>query len=282
MDLTVLSLFDGISCGYCALERVGIGIKKYDAYEIDAGAIKVSTNNYSNIEQHGDVFNGDFKQYKGVDLLIGGSPCSWWSNARQCRSDIERKPDGIGYELFKQYLRALDEAKPKYFLYENNHSISRDVKEQITKDLSVDFIMIDSALVCAQGRKRCYWTNIGGGMLKPPEDRNILIGDVIPGALTGAAFRNQKQKDGSLKAMTNIRKDNKSNCLVAYMSNRNCCVEMDNGSIRPLTADEFELLQTLPEGYTACLSESKRKQVIGLGWTVDVIAYILGHIDKAS
>lgn len=278
--MKTLSLFDGISCGRVALDRVNIPVERYVAYEIEPAAIKVSANNYTDIEHCGDVFNGDFTQYKGFDLLMGGSPCSWWSNARANRTDKETTPDGIGYKLFCEYLRALKESEVKYFLYENNYSISKDIKEQITKDLGIKPIMINSALVSAQNRKRCYWTNIPN--ITQPQDKGILLGDVISGAVNGAAYRNQVQKDGTLKACTNIRKDNKSNCLIAYMANKNCCVQMTDGTIRPLTADEFEILQTLPVGYTAGLSESKRKSVIGLGWTVDVISHILSGLTEES
>lgn len=276
--LKVLSLFDGISCGRVALDRADIPVEIYVSYEIDDDAIKVSKYNYPGIEQCGDVFDGDFRKYRGFDLLIGGSPCSWWSNARQNRSDIERKPNGIGYKLFKQFIRAKEESRCKYFLYENNYSISQEIKDQITSDLGVEPILINSALVSAQNRKRMYWTNIPN--ISQPEDREIFLKDVIDGAVNGAAFRNQKQKDGSLKACTNIHKDGKSNCLLAYMSNKNCCVQMKDGTIRPLTADEFELLQTLPEGYTKCLPDSKRKQVIALGWTVDVITHIFNGLKE--
>ena len=269
--MKVLSLFDGISCGMVALERAGIHVERYVAYEIEENAIKVSHHNYPQIEHKGDVFKAEYKEGE-FDLLIGGSPCSWWSNARANRTDKETTPDGIGYKLFCEYLRALKESKVKYFLYENNYSISKEIKEQITKDLGVNPIMINSVLVSAQNRKRCYWTNIPN--VTQPQDKGILLGDVISGAVNGAAYRNQVQKDGTLKACTNIRKDGKANCLIAYMANKNCCVQMNDGSIRPLTGEEFEILQTLPVGYTSCLSESKRKSVIGLGWTVDVIAHI--------
>lgn len=270
--LNVLSTFNGISCGRIALERAGIPIERYVSYEIDNAANKVAKQNYPKDEYNGDVFDADFTQYKGFDLLIGGSPCSWWSNARSNRIDKETKPDGMGYKLFCQYIRALKESECKYFLYENNYSISKDIKKQITEDLGVEPIMINSALVSAQNRKRMYWTNIPN--VNQPKDRNIKIGDVIHNAVNGAAFRNQVQKDGTLKACTNIRKDGKSNCLLAYMANKNCCVQMSDNTIRPLTSEEFEILQTLPKGYTSCLPESKRKSVIGLGWTVDVIAHI--------
>lgn len=257
-----------------ALERANIPVERYVAYEIDKYAIQISQKNYPQIEHCGDVTTADFTQYKGFDLLIGGSPCSWWSNARANRKDIERKPDGIGYSLFKEYIRAWKECGCKYFLYENNYSISKEIKEQITADLGVNPIMINSALVSAQCRRRCYWTNIP---IVQPKDKHIMLSDVIPRAINGAAERNQVTKQGILPFL-NIRKDGKSNCLIAYMANRNCRVQLQDGNTRPLTATEFEILQTLPQGYTSGLSESKRKSVIALGWTVDVIAHILSHI----
>lgn len=276
--MKVLSLFDGISCGMVALQKASIQVEQYIAYEISKDAIKVSEKNYPNILHCGDVFEGDFTQYKDIDLLIGGSPCSWWSNARSSRDDREIEANGNGYNLFLQYLRAKEECNCKYFLYENNYSISQSIKNQITKDLCVEPIMINSALVSAQNRKRMYWTNIPN--VTKPFDLNILLEDVIKNGRNGAAFRNQKQKDGSLKACVNIRKDNKSNCLLSYMSDKNCCIQMKDGTIRPLTAEEFEILQTLPIGYTSGISDSKRKSVIGLGWTVDVIAHIFKELKE--
>lgn len=274
--MKILSLFDGISCGYVALQRAGIHIERYVAFEIDEAAIKVSKSNFPQIEHRGNVIGADFTEFKDFDIIIGGSPCSWWSNARQNREDIERKPDGMGYFLFLEYVRALKESGCRYFLYENNHSISQEIKEQITKDLGTDFIMINSALLTAQNRKRCYWTNI---QVHQPEDKHIMLSDIIPNAINGAAQRNQKTKQGVLPFL-NIRKDGKSNCLIAYMANKNCRVQLTDGSTRPLTAEEFEILQTLPAGYTSVLKESKRKSVIALGWTVDVIAHILQGVTQ--
>ena len=95
--MKVLSLFDGISCGRLALERAGLSVEKYDAFEIDKYAVSVSANNFPNIIQHGDVFNGDFTQFQGYDLLIGGSPCTYWSLAKKGR---EITADGEGFRLF--------------------------------------------------------------------------------------------------------------------------------------------------------------------------------------
>lgn len=83
--MKVLSLFDGISCGYAALERAGISVEEYAAFEIDKYAAATSAKNYPDIIRLGNVFNGDFKVFKGYDLLIGGSPCTYWSIARKNR-----------------------------------------------------------------------------------------------------------------------------------------------------------------------------------------------------
>ena len=156
--------------------------------------------------------------------------------------------------------------------------MSRDVCNQITNDLHVKPIMIDSSLVCAQSRKRLYWCNFD---VVQPQDRHVYISDVIQDAITGAAKRNQLTKNG-YECRVDVRKDHKSNCLVTFVTKRNCCVQTNDGLIRPLTADEYEILQTLPVGYTKCLSESGRKTVIALGWTVDVITHILDHIPESE
>ena len=176
--MKVLSLFDGISCGMVALERTNIPVERYVAYEIDKYAIQISEKNYPQIEHCGDVFNGDFTQYKGFDLLIGGSPCTYWSISKKNR---ETKPDGRGGQLFMEFVRALKESKCKYFLYENNYSIHKDIKAFITEQLGVEPIMINSALVSGQNRKRCYWTNIPN--VTQPEDKGILLKDVLENAV---------------------------------------------------------------------------------------------------
>lgn len=133
--MNVLSLFDGISCGRIALERAGIKVDKYYAYEIDKWAKQISSNNWKDIEQCGDVFCTDFKEYADkIDILIGGSPCTYWTIARSTGAKIQRETEcfGLGWELFSQYTKAIKNAKPKYFLYENNYSISKAIKSKIT------------------------------------------------------------------------------------------------------------------------------------------------------
>lgn len=177
--MRVLSLYDGISCGMAALERAGIPVESYDAFEIDKYAVKISEKNYPQIVHHGDVFGGSYSDFKGYDLLIGGSPCTYWSIAKTGR---EITPDGMGGKLFMEYVRALCESGCKYFLYENNNSIHQNIKDFISEQLGVKPIMINSALVSAQQRKRCYWTNIPN--VSQPADKGILLKDILESGLS--------------------------------------------------------------------------------------------------
>ena len=123
--LKVLSLFDGISCGMVALERAGIEVERYVAYEIDPCAIKVSESNYPQIEHKGDITIADFSEYKDFDLVIGGSPCTHWSIAKT-DGTREVTNSGIGWDLFSQFVRALKEIKPIFFYMRTiNQSINQ-------------------------------------------------------------------------------------------------------------------------------------------------------------
>lgn len=247
--MKILSLFDGISCGMAALERAGIPVESYDAFEIDKYAVKISEKNYPKIVHHGDVFGGSYSDFKGYDLLIGGSPCTYWSIAKTGR---EVTPDGMGGKLFMEYVRALRESGSRYFLYENNNSIHQNIKDFISEQLGVKPIMINSALVSAQQRKRCYWTNIPN--VSQPADKGILLKDILESGLPwqdknycmtasydGAVFWNTMQRSqrsmiaepvgvaqrgryiqsgnrsekclGGTEQFLEARKDGKSNCL---------------------------------------------------------------------
>lgn len=193
--MRVLSLFDGMSCGMLALMKASIPIDRYVAYEVDKYAIQTSTHNFPDAEQRGDVFKADFHEFEGFDMLIGGSPCTYWSIA-QSADKRETTASGIGWELFSQYIRALHEAKPKYFVYENNKSMSSEIKLSISGAFGFEPICINSALVSAQNRQRLYWAgkrNSDGTYskidVKQPEDRGVLLKDVLDSseALIGTA-----------------------------------------------------------------------------------------------
>ena len=170
--ISVLSYFDGISCGRVALERAGIPVSSYHAAEIDKYAIKVSMKNYPDILHLGDVMDLDLEQLPDYDLLLGGSPCTFWSIAKRNR---EVDKSGIGWKLFMKYKEA--QSKATYFLYENVASMPNQIGDFISDELGVEPILIDSALVSAQSRKRLYWTNIPG--VCHPEDRHIYLRDIV-------------------------------------------------------------------------------------------------------
>lgn len=154
--MKVLSLFDGISCGRLALERAGIPVERYVAYEIDENAIKVSKANWNDIEYYGDVTVADFSQYKGFDAIIGGFPCQDLSINKRNRKGLEGNRSGLFWHL----VRAIEEVNPKYFLVENNYKMPQKDQDIITKTLGVEPILIYSGKVSAQSRYRLYWTNI--------------------------------------------------------------------------------------------------------------------------
>ena len=188
--LRVLSLFDGISCGQVALERAGIPVEVYYASEIDKYAIQVTQKNYPNTIQLGDVEKIDFTQYEGkIDLLIGGSPCTNLSIAGN-----HKGLEGDESRLFWEYVRAIKECKPKYFLLENVESMSDKDKEIISQELGCYPIMINSSLVSAQNRKRYYWFNWGLMQynlfgfptcdIPQPKDKGILLKDILESSLS--------------------------------------------------------------------------------------------------
>lgn len=175
-----------MSCGMIALLNAGLKVKSYDAYEIDKYAIKTSQHNFPDIKQCGDVFDADFSQYQDVDFLIGGSPCTYWSIAQTANRETEAS--GLGWELFSQYVRALHEAKPKYFIYENNKSMSQQIRISIDKTFGFEAVCINSALVSAQNRQRLYWVGVRNAdgtyrraEVAQPEDKGILLKDVLDG-----------------------------------------------------------------------------------------------------
>ena len=227
--MKVLSLFDGMACGMIAMQLAGVDVGSYDAYEIDKYAIKTAQHNFPMIKEHGDVFNADFTQYDGVDFLIGGSPCTYWSIAQT--KNRETVASGMGWELFSQYVRALHEAKPKYFIYENNKSMSKDIRASIDKAFGFEAVLINSALVSAQNRQRLYWVgrrNEDGTYSKvnveQPADRGILLKDVLDSAVAS---------DMAAEPI-NITDDGKSQTLKAQYTKNNvdnfCCYSSTYGA----------------------------------------------------
>lgn len=275
--MNVLSLFDGISCGQVALQRVGIKVDRYYASEIEPNAIKVTQHNFPDTIQLGDVRNIKADNLPKIDLLIGGSPCQSFSIVG----------DGTGFNgksgLFYEYLRILKEVKPTYFLLENV-KMKKEWRDEITKELNVIPILINSNLVSAQDRERLYWTNIPN--ISQPEDRNIFLYDVVEqeNRVWLPILPWTQKVWGTKKKIDTLRKisDRKSFCLTTNKSHpKNYYLSPDKTRLTKLTSKEAEILQTLPKGYTSCITEGAAFSAIGNGWTVDVIAHIFTSIKEA-
>lgn len=184
--LTILSLFDGMGCGALALHSLGLPVAEYHAYEIDPHAIALAEHNIAGIQEHGDVTTEDYTKYHDFDMLIGGSICTFWSIA-QSKDRRETQPNsGLGWELFSQYVRALREAQPRMFLYENNASMSDAIREEITRTFGFPPHRIQSATLSAQSRDRLYWVGRRGDdgeyhqvPVPTPEDLGLVVADIL-------------------------------------------------------------------------------------------------------
>jgi len=175
--MNVLSLFDGMSCGQIALKNLDVKVDNYYASEIDNYAIQIAKKNFPNTIHLGDVtqipssvFGANGFNTK-IDLVMGGSPCQGFSRAGKNLNfdDPRSKP-------FFEFVRLVEELKPKYFLLENV-KMTKEHRDTISKFLGVEPIYIDSALVSAQTRKRYYWTNIP--YIFGPINQHITLRDII-------------------------------------------------------------------------------------------------------
>lgn len=346
--MTVLSLFDGISCGRLALQRAGITVDTYYASEIAPSAIKIATANHKDIIEIGDVCKvsydvstGTLHTEKGdyvvgsIDLLLGGSPCTDFSSIGYARGMTVNKTEiktltqylrlkkrniaftGQSY-LFWEYVRILNEVKPKYFLLENVVMASK-WRGVIDKALGVEPIAINSSLLSAQNRARLYWTNIPD--VTVPEDKGVTLDDIFASdapiddvshcVIVQKNLPRLIQKYGYLPERFNAYnavKLSDKGCALSRgsMITSSCAVllwvacptgvhKVEQGimdgkyathlsdgtyNLRRLSLKEQERLQTLPDDYTAVegVSSQKRSEGIGNGWTVDVIAHILSFI----
>ena len=314
MGITVLSLFDGISCGRVALEKAGIKVDKYYASEIDKNAMQISKNNYKDIIQLGDIKSIDediIKSIGKIDLVLGGSPCQGFSRAGK----------GLNFEdnrskLFFNFVDILNIVK-KYnpnvkFLLENVQ-MKKEWIEVINEYMGVEAININSKLVSAQNRPRLYWTNIN---FEPIQDKNINLIDILDKTIEFNYIYHEKIKidksisENSINLISNIdneiriKQATKKGYIVAnsgdgvnlsFPSSKSrrgrvvnkksstldtscdICVYYDD-VIRRFTIEELEKLQTLPVGYTKGVTDKARIKAIGNGWTVDVISHILRGI----
>lgn len=304
--MIVLSLFDGISCGRIALERAGIKVDKYYASEIEPNTIKVTQANYPDTIQLGDVtkwseWNID---WSSIDLLIGGSPCQGFSTAGKLLNFDDPRS-----KLFFEYVNILNHIKqynPDVKFLLENVKMKKEWQDVISDYLGVQPIEIDSEIITPMRRKRNYWANFNVKSIKPNDTtlRDILDSSVdlkyylnkeqfeklVEHTKNGISVKNVANKEMLVKEYDGVILSRtwqtycpvvkqKSHAIRA-MNPNDCgvCVKNNSGELtfRRFALSEMERMQTLPVGYTAVdgISERQSKQMIGNGWTVDVIAHI--------
>ena len=303
--MRILSLFDGISCARVALERAGIPVDLYYASEIDRNAIAVAQRNYPDTVQLGDVSQIDCGHIgivsKGIDLLIGGSPCQDLSIAKKNRKGLDGERSG----LFWHFARIKNEVQPKWFILENVASMSKESKDIISKVLGVEPIMIDAALVSAQTRKRLFWTNIPN--VKLPQDKGISLKDILlpetytefdksyplTASYNGAVLWNSVNKNQRTMVWTKpIKvghfKSGGQGYRVYSIDGKSVTLSTLGGGwgaktglylikdyARKLEPVECERLQSLPDNYTDGISKNERRKCLGNAFNVETVAHIL-------
>ena len=289
----VLSLFDGISCGYLALKKAGIEFENYYASEIDPNCIELAEKHH-NIISLGDVSNWQDWDLENIDLIMGGSPCQGFA----CQG-LQLNFDDPRSKLFFTMVEIIEHFKPKYYFLENV-GMRKQWQDIITQYMKVEPVHLCSSLVSAQTRKRIYWAN---WEFEAPKDRLIHLTKLIedkkftnPASINGRKINPatgkredsnpnipytqclQVKKDNSkMGCLTTVAKDSILSSLPAgrYVDAFNMEVGKD---WRYLTALEYERIQTLPDGYTEGYNDSTRKAMIGNSWTVDMITHIFSFM----
>ena len=298
MSLTVLSLFDGISCGRVALDRAGISVDTYYASEIEKDAIKIALKNYPETKELGDITGITEEQIKAmspVDLVIGGSPCQGLSSSNVWLKNGEYGVTGTGKsKLFWEYVRVLRLVQ-KYnpnvkFLLENVGSANKKDKAIIDEVLGVTGVSFNSQLLSAQNRNRVYWTNIP--FTVPMQRKPVYMQGILEKTVDDKYYLTQKMYDcimtpaskgwqsGKMEINLQIARPLTATMHKMHRADTDNYVStvykpQGKTNVRRLTPLECERLQTLPDNYTVGISDTKRYQCIGNGWTVDVIAHIL-------
>ena len=261
--MNIVGLFDGMSCGQLALRRLGITGYNYFASENDRFAIQVTQRGFPYTTQLGDITKLKREDFPDeVDVLWGGSPCQGFSFAgKQLNFEDPRS------KLFFEFVRLLEELKPKFWFLENV-KMKKEYRDIISQYLGVEPVLIDSALVSAQMRKRLYWANFP---ISQPDDRGIVLLDILEDGVT------DKDKGYCIDAGYG-RAGNSKRGVFNYEEKSRRQLVCQSGSYRKLTPVECERLQGVPDNYTDCVSNSQRYKMLGNGWQVDTIEHIIKEV----
>ena len=281
--MKVLSLCDGMSVAHIALERVGFTVDEYYAAEIKPIALKVTKENYPNTIHIGDVNKVSYKagilytengnyNVGHIDLMVFGSPCQSFSIAMKTEMRVGLK-DKTRSGLFLECYRILREVNPTWFLLENVASMKDEDRDFLTECMGVEPIRINSKLVSPALRDRYYWTNIQG--IEQPQDKGITLQSILTSGWT------DRLKARALLVSDSRPLADKKKMLHRYKKFTTIVWEEkgNDESIRYLNQTELERCQTVPEGYTKCLTRNEAADVLGDAFTVDIIAHIFSYIN---
>jgi DNA-cytosine methyltransferase len=338
MTLNILSLFDWMSCGQIAINKLWIKDYEYYASEIDKYTISVTQHNYPNtiqlwdikdiliVWENWEIIKCPYYDLLNVDIIMWWSPCQGFSFAwKQLNFEDPRS------KLFFEYVRLVKEIKPRYFILENV-KMKKEYQNVITEHLFwVEPIEINSALVSAQNRKRLYWVwelqedwTYKQLKIQQPQDKGILLQDILEDEVDEKYNISNKHTEAMLRCRSSwklnlpniewkcwaiiasyykipqdwpyikcLYNPNHSNNRIYWIDwksptlnamqwwNRQPKIfEENNFNIRKLTPTECQRLQTVPDNYFDWLniSNSQKYKMLGNGRTVDVIAYILSHL----
>lgn len=272
-------------------------MKEYHTYEILPEAIAVSQYHFPFVVHHGDLYEADFEQFKGFDLLLCGSCCQSLSRIRIEDEQVNNGLKGKSSIFFKaiECLRAI---QPKYFMFENVIPSREEDLNTMTECIGVDPLLIDSAIFGAQSRERYYWTNIPLGEL--PEESPLVLKDVMENNVNEKYFYKKDFEiiDMKKRVCAELKVNTMEMLRRIYNPEFKCCTltcvnggyqeksVMDHGRPRKLTEIEYERLQGLPDNFTKVkvngryLPYSKRCSLMGNGWTEPVIEWILKGIGE--
>lgn len=285
--MNVLSLFDGMSGGQIALNKVGIKYENYFASEIKKHAIETTQINYPNTIQLGDVTKIKASDLPKIDLLIGGSPCQDFSQRNSKRDGL----NGQKSNLFFEYLRLLIECEPKYFLLENVMMFPEHFA-LLSNYLQIYPVKINGSLVSGAMRRRLFWTNIKyyadlhgfkHTAIPQPKDKKIYLQDILTDGYVNKRKANCLATHNGFVIKENyeenMRNVNKRIINAGFDNVVFSSPDFDvKKGIRFFNQIELERLHNIPENYTQNLTVKKAHDLIGDGWTVDVIAHIFSFI----
>lgn len=289
--LRILSLCGGIETGLLALQHLDIPIAEYHTYEILPEAIAVSSYHFPWVIHHGDLFDADWNDYKGFDLVIGGMCCQSLSRVRIENKGVNNGllgKSGIVYELQK----ALDIIQPKWFMAENVIPSDEDDLKEINRIMGVDGVLINSNRFSAQDRERYYWTNIPIAPI--PESNPLVLKDIMENDVDEKYFYKKDFEilDMNKKVCAELKVNSMEMNRRIYNSKFKCatltCINggyhekkvLDNGRPRKLTEIEYERLQGVPDNFTNVLVNgrkipyTKRCSLMGNGWNEPTIEHI--------